>query len=421
MNLLSLSFKSWKFRKIPVGLAIASIALGSALFVSVEKVRSGVRESFSQTISGVDFVVGPRSSALNVLLDSVFHASSNPNMITMKTLEHFKSHPRSHWVVPLSFGDNYRGNRMVGTNQDFFEHYRYRKNKGLAFEKGKKFENLYDTVLGYSVAKKFKHEIGDHIVLAHGLSANAILDHKDSPFTIVGILEKTNTPIDRSVLVSLEAVEAIHTNWLTGGYEESTTTPEERQQWTAADFTVEKVSSFLLKTKSPMDILLMQREVNEYPHEPLSAAMPAMTLATLWKSLGSVETALFSLSILTGLLSLLSMLITVLSSLSHRRREIAVLRSVGAGMYRIFFLLASESILLVIIGLGLGFVLSYGGIALFQGSIESLSGIFIAITKPGFYELLFVAGMLLAATLLALLPGLMAYRMTLHDGLSIKN
>lgn len=420
MNLLRLSFKSWRLRKIPVALAITSIALASMLFFSVEKVRSGIKESFAHTISDTDLVVGPRSSALNVLLNTVFHAANNSNMISYDTFLHFKNNPRSEWAVPISFGDNYRGNRMVGTNDDFFKYYQYRNKKHLAFLHGRKLKGLYDTVLGYSVAKKFNHKLGDSIVLAHGLSEAALLTHTDSPFTIVGILKKTNTPVDRSVIVSLEAVEAIHENWLTGGYQKSTLTPEQKSKLTAKDFKIEKVSAFLLKTKSRMDVLTMQREINEYKKEPLSAAMPAMTLATLWKNLGSVETALFTLSILTGILSLLSMLISILSSLSHRRREIAILRSLGAGKLKIFSLLSIESLALTVIGVGIGFLLTYVGIMLFQGSIESLSGIFISITAPDIYELLFIFGMIIASVVLAILPGVLAYRMTLHDGLSVR-
>lgn len=420
MNLIALSFKSWKERKISVALAVLSITLASTLFFSVEKIRAGIQYSFANTISDTDLVVGPRSSALQVLLSSIFQTTVSSNMMSYKTFLHFKNHPQTEWAVPLSFGDNYRGNRMIGTVPEFFKYYRYHHKKNLSFAEGHAFAKLYDVVLGAKVAKEFSLGIGSKIILAHGMSQTSLMEHSDSPFTVVGVLERTNTPIDRSVLVSLQAVEAIHQNWQSGMYQQPEPSAQKPKEKNVDDFKIKKVSNFLLKCKSPLDILVLQREIDGYDQEPLSAAIPAMTLAQLWKNLGSVETALFSLSVLAGVISLLSVLIVITSSLAHRRREIAILRSLGAGGALIFFLLAAEALALTFTGLTLGLLFTYGGIFLFQSGIESLSGVYVSLTPPAFLEILFITLMLIAAFVLSALPGILAYRMSLRDGLTVK-
>lgn len=421
MTVFKIAFKSWGSRKLAVTLAVISIALGSALFLSIEKIRSGVKTSFSQTISGTDLIVGPRSSTLNLLLNTVFHVGVSKNMIKYETYQKFKDHPKVAWAVPISFGDSYRGYRVIGTTQEFFEHYKFRKKKSLSFSHGKKFEKLYDAVIGASVAESGTKQLktGDSIILAHGIADRAFMKHENNPFKITGILDKTNTPVDRSVLVSLEALEAIHKNWSSGGFA-ATQDARKTEQLKKTDFTINKVSAFFLACNSRADALALQREVAEYDKEPLSAALPGMTLLELWRSLGNIEKTLFSISILTALVSLLSMLIAVLISLQQRRREIAILRSLGAGPMKVFWLLTLESGLLALLGLAAGFSITYGSLFVFQGFIEMKTGVYIAITYPGLYELIYATAMLIASGVLGIVPGTYAYRMTLRDGFSMK-
>lgn len=417
MTVLRIAFQSWRNRKLSVALAIVSIALGSALFLGVEKIRSGVRTSFSQTISGTDLIVGTRSSSLNVLLNTVFHVGISENMIRYETFEKFQKHPAVKWVVPLSFGDSYHGNRVIGTNRDFFRYYEFRKGKKPAFSQGHEFEGLYDAVIGSSVAQQMQLKPGDSIILAHGISDRALLRHDDSPFSVVGVLAKTNTPVDRSVLVSLEAIEAIHKNWQSGAFVSG---GKKSAKESAENYSVEKVSAFLLGAKSRLDVLGLQREIADYKKEPLSVAIPGMALAQLWQTLGSAEQALLGVSLLTALVSLLSMLIAVLSSLQHRRREMAILRSLGAGPVKLFWLFTIESGVLASLGLVTGFALTYGLLFLFQGVLESSTGVYIAVTAPGKSELIYAGVLLSISALLGFLPGAMAYRMTLRDGLAMR-
>jgi len=387
------------------------------LFISVEKIRSGVKTSFAQTISGTDIIVGARSSSLNVLLNSIFHIGISENMIQYNTFTRFKNHPMVDWAVPLSFGDSYRGNRVIGTTQDFFRRYQYRNHKPLAFSQGREFSKITETVIGSAVAKEANLIPGSTIILSHGISENAVLTHDDNPFTVIGILEKTNTPVDHSVFVSLEAIEVIHKNWQSGAYVEN---GEKVNIDNPNNYNISKISSFFLGCKSRLDVLTLQRETSQYIGEPLSVAIPGMALAELWQTLKIVEKALFSIGILAGLVSLLSMLIAVLTSLQQRRREIAILRALGVGPRKLFWLMTLESGFLSAFGLLLGFVLSYGLLFLLQEPIEMLTGIEIVITFPGTTELLYGVALLSIGFGVGFLPGALAYRMTLRDGLSMR-
>lgn len=418
MIVLKIALESLKSRKLSIGLAIASIALSSSLFLGIEKIRSGVRTSFSQTISGTDLIVGPRSSSINVLLNTIFQVGIGENLIRYETFLNFKNHPLVKWAVPLSFGDNYRGHRVIGTTTAFFDRYKYRNKTSLSLANGKIFRGVKEAVIGSLVAQKQNLTIGDKIILAHGLSEQAMVEHDEDPFVITGVLKRTNTPLDRSIFISLQGMAVIHED----SHEDSEDSHEHANNHkdTSHSIEIEKVSAFFLACKSRIDVLVLQRKIAEYQEEPLSASLPGMTLLRLWKMLGNMESALFAISLLTALVSLLSMLIAVLTSLQQRRREIAVLRALGAGPFKIFWLLILESVLLAVMGLIFGFITSYGLLFLFQGNIETMSGVFIALSYPGKTELVYAGSLLFLSIVLGLIPGTMAYRMTLRDGLTMK-
>lgn len=414
-----LTFQSFKNRKLNVTLALASIVLGSALFSAVEQVRSGVKESFSNTISSTDLIIGARSGATSVLLSTVFHIGSPANNIDIKTFEHFKEHEAVEWAVPLSFGDSHHGFRVAGTTPAFFKHYKYRDKQPLVFKTGEVFKELYDVVIGAHVADELNYNLKDSLVLSHGLSQDSFENHEHSPFAVSGILKKTGTVIDRSLFISLHAVEAIHADWGNADYfandhaiPEPSTNPE--------SFEVRQVSAFLLRAKARVDVLRLQREAADYKPEPISAVIPGLTLASLWSQLGNLEAGFLSISTMVVLVSLVSMLIAVSSSLNERRREIAVLRSLGAGPLKIFTMMTIESTLLAFTGGLLGIAAAYFMILALSRVIADLSGVYVTPATPGVKELLYLSVLTVSGFLVGLIPAVKAYRMTLKDGLMIK-
>ena len=349
-----ITLKSIKNRKFTTGLCILSIALSVTLFLGVERLRKGARDGFTNTISKTDLIVGARSGPLNLLLYTIFHMGSPTNNIHYSTYEKLKKNPMIKWTIPISLGDNYKGFRVVGTNGDFFKYYKYRGDESIKLGQGKAFDGIFDVVLGSQVAKDLGHKIGDRIVLSHGLTESALYKHEKSPFKITGILEKTSTPVDRGVYVGLHGVEAIHIGWETGvPSDDKLISPE---TITKDDIKIGQITSFLVGAKNRILTLRLRRFISTYQDEPLSAIIPGMALQELWKTMGYVEQTLFLVSFCVLVVGLLGIIISLYTSINERRREMAILRSLGAGPVSILGLLVYESGILVFLGSLLGLI-----------------------------------------------------------------
>ena len=197
-------------------LTVLAIAVSVVLLLGVEKVRSGAKASFANTISDTDLIVGARSGGIQLLLYSVFRIGNATNNMSWRSYQAISERPEVAWMVPLSLGDSHRGFRVLGTSQDYFKRYRFRGGQELSFSSGQQFEDLFDAVVGADVAAELGYKTGDQIIVSHGIGKIITADHKDKPFTVSGVLAKTGTPVDRTVHVSLEAIEAIHIDWQSG-------------------------------------------------------------------------------------------------------------------------------------------------------------------------------------------------------------
>ena len=419
-NIFGLAFQSWRARRISVFLSIGVIALSVGLLLSIEQLRRSVRNSFAQTISGTDLIVGARGGSTELLLYSVFHIGSAAANVKYSTYERFQENPRVNWLIPISLGDSHKGFRVVGTNGAFFKHFKYRKDRQLAFSEGEQFKGTFDVVLGSEVARRLSYKVGDKLVLSHGVSSGeAIFDHGDKPFTVTGILENTGTPVDKSLYVTLAGIEAIHIDWAQG------VPPMEGEEITAQEvlemnLKIKNISAFYVGLRSKLDILRIQRDINTFTAEPLSAILPTLELNRLWETVSYAEGALRIISILVIAVSLVSMLIAVYSSLQQRRREIAILRAVGASSGVIFSLFFLDSLLMTVTGSILGFFLSYAGLAAAVPVLDQAAGILIELGPPTVTELGFLGAVLLMGFLVGLFPAWRAYKNTLLDGLTIK-
>ncbi|WP_315982867.1 ABC transporter permease [Aliamphritea spongicola] len=218
MLLFRIAAKSLLNRRTSVVLTIISIAVSVALLLGVEKVRDQAKQSFANTISGTDLIVGARSGSVQLLLYSVFRIGDASNNITWQSYQDIAGHSRVAWTIPISLGDSHRGYRVVGTNTDYFKHYKYGRKQPLVFTEGQQFSALHDVVLGAEVAAKLGYQMGDELVVAHGTGNASFAKHEDQPFKVSGILAPTGTPVDRALYVSLEAIEAIHVDWQSGTY-----------------------------------------------------------------------------------------------------------------------------------------------------------------------------------------------------------
>ncbi|MCE0504984.1 MULTISPECIES: ABC transporter permease [unclassified Roseivivax] len=414
--ILRLAFASLLARALTVGMTVLAIALSVALFLGVEKVRTGARASFADTISGTDLIVGARSGSVQLLLYSVFRIGNATNNVTWQSYQDIAARPEVDWIVPISLGDSHRQFRVMGTTGAFFEHYRYRGGRALEIAQGQGLGDLYDAVIGAEVAAALGYAVGDPIVVSHGLAS--FTDHGDQPFRVAGIVARTGTPVDRTVIVSLEAIEAIHVDWRSGAQRPGPATPVERIR--EMDLTPSAVTAALVGTQSRLQVFGLQRWINQYPEEPLLAVLPGVALQELWQIVGVAETALIGVSAMVVVTALLGMMAMIFSSLNERRREMAIWRAMGARPATILGLLVLEAALMAALGAGLGLALLYAGLVIAQPLVDSAFGLWLPIAPPTLREAAVLALVIAAAALTSLLPALRAYRLSLADGMMVR-
>jgi putative ABC transport system permease protein len=418
MAIFSLAWKSLLNRRFTALLTVISIALSVALLVGVERLRTEARESFANTLSGTDLIVGARSGPVQLLLYAVFRIGDATNNISWKSYQDIAVHPKVSWTVPIALGDSHRGFRVLGTTPAYFDHYRYARNRPLEIAEGQRFSDLYDAVVGAEVAEKLGYEIDDSIIVAHGASDVSFARHDDKPFRVVGILARTGTPVDRTVHVSLEAIEAIHVDWQSGAPMPGVSISAEQAR--AMDLTPKAITAALVGLTSKIATFQVQRFVNDYPEEPLSAVLPGVALSQLWDLIGIAENALLIVSVFVVVVGLFGMLTALLTSLNERRREMAILRSVGARPGHVFALIMGEALVLTLLGVLFGLSLLYLLLLAGQPIIESRFGLFIAIGGLSRHEWMLLGAVVAAGFLVGSIPSYRAYRLSLADGLSVR-
>ena len=417
--ILRLAFGSLVARALTVGMTILAIALSVALFLGVEKVRTGAKASFADTISGTDLIIGARSGSVQLLLYSVFRIGNATNNMTWESYQDISSRPEIDWIVPISLGDSHRQFRVMGTTPAFFERYKYRSDQSLAVRDGAIMSDIFDTVIGADVATTLGYEVGDPIVVAHGLASFS--EHENQPFRISGILEKTGTPVDRTVVVSLEAIEAVHVDWQSGAQIPGQATPANviRQM----DLEPQAVTAALIGVKSRLQVFGLQRSINEYPQEPLLAILPGVALQELWQIVSIAETALIAVSAMVVITALIGMMATIFSSLNERRREMAIFRAMGARPRVVLGLLVLEAALMAAIGAILGLALLYVGLFIGQPLIDSAFGLWLPIEAPTMREVWVLLSVVAASAIVSMVPALRAYRMSAcrwYDGENLR-
>lgn len=435
--ILHLAAKSLRNRRLTSALTVASIAFSVALLVGVENVRAGMRESFANTISRTDLIVGARGGSLQLLLYSVFGLGSPTGNIEHATYERLREHPAVAWTIPYSLGDSHRGFRVIGTTDAFYEHYRFRGDRRPELAAGRPAATEREVVLGAEVARRLGYAVGERIALSHGIGSTSFIGHDEHPFEVVGVLRPSFTPIDRALFVTLEGVEAVHEGWEDGappmgaGFDFSDGLPEDdhgHAHAPAPDGAAEadgpreigQITSFFVGTRSRMDALRLQREINTWQGEALMAVLPGVALAEMWRTVGYAEDGLKLVSAFVVVVGLLGMLVALYTSLDARRREMAILRAVGAGPRRIVALLVLESGLLAAAGAALGVGLVYLLLFLAQAPVEQRFGLFVPIRPLGATETLYLAAVVAIGFLIGLVPALRAYRNSLADGLSVR-
>lgn len=412
-----LAWKSLINRKATAILTIMTVAISVILLLGVERIRTQAKDSFANTISGTDLIIGGRSGQVNLLLYSVFRIGNATNNIDWKSYQEFANHRAVDWAIPISLGDSHKGFRVMGTNHSYFEHYKFGSKQSLTYSEGREFNGLFETVLGSDVAKQLGYHVGSEIIIAHGISDVGFSRHDNLPFKVVGILAPTGTPVDKTVHVSLEAIEAIHVGWESGARLGPTPKAQDLKN---RDFQPKQITAMLVGLKSRIQTFALQRQINTYPKEPLSAIMPGVALHELWGMMSVAEQALMAVSGFVVIAGLLGMLSSLLTSLQERRREMAILRAMGARPRHVFSLLISEASLLTAAGIVTGVAGLYAILAIVQPIIQQHYGIHLTLSLLSPYEWMLLGFVQCAGIVIGFIPAFRAYRQSLSDGMTIR-
>ncbi|MCT8161141.1 ABC transporter permease [Pseudoruegeria sp. SHC-113] len=418
--MIALAYRSLLNRRFTLLLTVLAIALSVALLLGIERLRQQARDGFTQSVSGTDLIVAARGNDLQILLAAVFGIGSTSNTLDWDAVEALRAMPEVAWAVPISQGDNHRGHPVIGTEPTYFERFQYGRREALAFAQGRSFDTSQEAVIGAEVATRQGYGLGTTIVNAHGAGDVSFDLHDEAPFTVVGILAPTGTPVDRMVYVPLEGFDAIHADSAAApatadpfAAPSAPTVPAEAN----APYRPKAVNAVFIGLASPTAILNVQRKVNQYEAAPLTAVMPAVSLQGLWQITGTAEDTLRAMSWAVVVAGLIGLVVMLAATLEGRRREFAILRSVGATPAMIMRLILGEALLITGLGICAGLILLYLLQAVAAPLLAREFGLHLGWALSS-RELMLLGAVLLAALLASLAPAWRTYRATLADGLT---
>ncbi|MEM8577947.1 MAG: ABC transporter permease [Pseudomonadota bacterium] len=412
-----LALASLGARAVTVAMTVLAIALSTALFLGVEKVRTGAKESFAGTIAGTDLIVGARTGAVQLLLYSVFRIGNPTNNITWESFQDIAARDDVAWAVPITLGDSHRQFRVMGTTPEFFERYRFRRDGRITLEEGTLNEDLFDAVIGADVARTLDYGVDTPLIIAHGIGSFS--EHDNLPFRVSGVLARTGTPVDRTIIISLRGWEAIHVDWRNGAPIPGQSTPADRLRKMALPSA--EITAALVGMESRLRIFQAQRDINTYREEPLLAILPGVALTELWGIVGLAERALLAVAGMVVVTALIGMMATLFASLAARRREMAIYRAMGAGPRTILLMLMLEAVVMALAGAALGLALLYAGLFALRPALDAAFGLWLPVGLPGAREWAMLGGVVLAGAIVSALPAVRAYRISLADGMQVRS
>ena len=404
-------------RIIPTSLVTISLMASMVLLLSIERIQQGTEEGFNQSISGVDAIIGPRSSSLELVLYTVFHLGRPTNNITTKTINDVKQRSDISWLVPIALGDSHRGYRVIATEPNYFQHIRYGNNQPLTFSKGAPFTELSEATLGSDVAEKLNYSVGSEIQITHGSIESIGSKHDDFSFTVTGVLNKTGTPIDQAIFLDLKGYELLHLGWKSGkkvfsleDIDLSSLPPDALNPKT--------VTAAFVGLKSKLTIFNFSKNIREYTEEAISAVIPGIALSELWSIVGLVDKGFQLLSWIIIAISLIAMVTLIIASLDNRKQEMTIYRANGASPKFLAAMVIYESLVIGLVAI-IGAIILVTAVTYFATSQLNLAlGISPSFKWISLDEIKVFGIILLSGALSSLIPAAMVFRKNLHQALS---
>ena len=332
MNLAGLSVGYLRARPLQTALSLMLLALGIGTIVMLLLVLTQLEQRMGRDARGIDLVVGAKGSPMQLMLAGIYHLDAPPGNIPLASVAQLERNRLVRRVIPLALGDSRRGFRIVGAPRAYIEHY------GVAVREGRFHEKTMEAVLGAEAARRTGVGVGGTFKGAHGLGTGESADDHAIPYTVVGVLERSGTVLDRLVITSIESVWHVHEM-------EHEPADEEEKKALAED---REVTVLLVQYASPLAAATLPRAINATPE--LQAASPAYESARLFRIIGVGVEALRAFGIVLVLAAALSVFIALYTALEERRYDLAVMRALGASPGRLFGLLIAEGAVLGIAG-----------------------------------------------------------------------
>jgi putative ABC transport system permease protein len=401
MTVFRMALRSLRQRFLATCLTAASIALGVALVVAVLVLEREARAAFRGTALGVEILVGgTKGSRVGTLLSSLYHVGRAPGRVSWSYNEKLRDHPDVDYAIPLAYGDSYRGAPIVGTTPEIFT--RFRPRPGVGFEiRGETFRGAgRRAVVGAEAARRTGLALGDTFFPSHsGLEDDH--RHREETFTVVGIARATGTAHDRVIWIDIERFLALrgHAGLARGNDEEKA------------------VSAVLVKAaaKSPLIVEGLIRRINDGTEA--QAIRPLQVVGELFALVGDVQRILTWVAVLVVVVAAVSVMVAIYNTMADRRREIAILRALGATRARVLVTVLVEAALLCAFGAAAGLLLGHGGATLAAPLVEARAGVRLEGTGLLPWEPLLVAALFAVGCVAGLVPGLTAYRVDVVRGL----
>jgi len=391
VNLASLSASYLRARPLNTALSLILLALGVATIVLLILVVGQAEERMKRDARGIDLVVGAKGSPMQLILSGIYHLDAPTGNIPLSSVGLLAKNRMVKRAIPLALGDSWKGYRIVGAPREYPEHY------GAKLQSGRLHDKPMEAVLGAEVAARTGAGVGGTFAGAHGIGGEG-KEHADAPYTVVGVLEKTSSVLDRLVLTSIESVWQVH---------EEHQGPEDDADRKALE-EAREVTVLLVQYASPLAAAMLPRQINS--QSELQAASPAYETARLFRIVGVGVEALRAFALVLILAAGLSVFIALYTALEERRYDLAVMRTLGASRGKLFGLLMTEGVVLSLLGAAIGLGLGHALASALGAWLEAEQHYSVSGLEWRAEELWLVVVALGVGVLAALLPAWRAYR-----------
>jgi putative ABC transport system permease protein len=374
-----------------------SIALAGGLLMSVWVVKEQSQAAFTQVNAGFDAVLGARGSKLQLVLNAVFHLEASPGNVAVADYEFIKRHPAVKLAIPIAVGDNLRGYRIVGTVPELFTQVEYAAAKKFTLEAGRNFDvDAKEAVLGSFVAGKLGLKVGDVFHPFHGLVYDERNQHAET-YHIAGILAPSNTPADKVIWIPLHGLQSM------SGHDSRVATD---------------VSAVLIQLRSPAAGFMLDLMYNKQGNRLTFAYPIGAIMAELFQKIGWFDQVLALVAYLVALVSAAGVLVAIYNSMAARRRDIAILRSLGAHRRMICGAIVLEAATIGLLGMLVAFVAYAAIVSVVAAIVRVQTGVLLDPWSFNRVMLWAPVGMIALCALGGLIPAWKAYRTDVADNLA---